>query len=238
MNDNSIKLQAFMAHCGIASRRACEVLIADGKVTVNGVKAHIGQRVVPNVDSVSVAGKKIVPDQPKRYFLIDKPKGYVSTTSDEMGRHTVLQLLPKDVTERIFPVGRLDLDSEGLMLLTNDGLLAQKLTHPRFEMEKTYHVMVITKPTFKAIHHLEMGVKLKDGYTQPAKVEILSTENDEVWIEITIKEGRNRQVRRMMERIGYPVEKLVRVGMGPFDLDMLDGKQVMEIPESEIKNLF
>lgn len=238
MNDKSIKLQAYMAHCGVASRRACETLIEEGRVTVNGVQAHIGQRIVPNVDSVFVAGKKVILNQPKRYFLIDKPKGYVSTTSDEMGRHTVLELLPKDVRERIFPVGRLDLDSEGLMLLTNDGLLAQRLTHPRFEMEKIYHVMVLTKPTFKAIHHLEMGVKLKDGYTQPAKVEILSSENDEVWIEITIKEGRNRQVRRMMERIGYPVEKLVRVSMGPFDLDMLDGKQVMEIPESEINQLF
>lgn len=237
MNDETIKLQAFMSQAGIASRRASEKLIEDRKVLVNGVVAHIGQRINLDKDKVEFEGKIINSEENKRYFLVDKPVGYVSTTSDEQGRKNVTQLLPKNILERLYPVGRLDIDSEGLILLTNDGTLAQKLTHPKFEIEKTYHVFTKRNPSFNAIMHLRKGVKLKDGYTKPAKVERLSSDDNGAWTEITITEGRNRQVRRMMDRVGYPVEKLVRISMGPLHIDMLDGEKVVELPKEKIIKL-
>lgn len=237
MNQNTIKLQAFMAHTGVASRRASEKLIEEKKVMVNGEVAHIGQRIDPNKDKVEVEGKLLSEPEKFRYFLVYKPVGYVSTTSDEMGRKNVLELLPKNVKERLYPVGRLDIDSEGLLLLTNDGALAQKLTHPKFKVEKTYQVVVKGTPTFKAINHLRNGVKLKDGFTKKARVEVLLKEEGQTTLEITISEGRNRQVRRMFERVGYDVIQLIRVKMGPLDLEMLDDKKIIELDETQIKNL-
>lgn len=226
-----------MSQAGIASRRASEKLIESGKVIVNGETAHIGQRVNPKTDTVICNGETITPSEQKRYFLIDKPIGVVSTTNDELGRKNVTQLLPKNVKERLYPVGRLDIDSEGLLLLTNDGELAQKLTHPKYEVEKTYHVFTKLNPTFNAIQHLRKGVKLKEGYTSPAKVERLSNDETGAWTEITISEGRNHQVRRMMERVGYEVEKLVRISMGPLHIDMLDGERVIELSEEQVQEL-
>lgn len=237
MNQNTLKLQAYMGKAGIASRRKSEKLIEDGKVKVNGEVAHIGQRIDPNKDQIEYDGQTINSTENKRYFLIDKPLDYVSTTSDEMGRRNVVQLLPKDLKERLYPVGRLDIDSEGLLLLTNDGEIAQQLTHPKYRVEKTYHVFTRRSPSFNAIMHLRKGVKLKDGYTEPAKVERLSKDEDESWIEITITEGRNRQIRRMMDRVGYPVEKLVRMSMGPLHIDMLGGEQIVELNEEQVGKL-
>lgn len=237
MIDNTVKLQAFMSHAGIASRRKSEELIQAGKVTVNGTVAHIGQRVDPNKDTIVFEKKTISNSEKKRYFLVDKPLGYVSTTSDEMGRKNVTQLLPKEVKERLYPVGRLDIDSEGLLLLTNDGEIAQKLTHPKFQIDKTYHVFTKRNPSFSALMHLRKGVKLKEGYTNPASVERLSHDDDGVWLEIAINEGRNRQVRRMMDRVGYPVEKLVRMSMGPLHIDMLGGEQVVELTQAQVEEL-
>lgn len=237
MNDNTVKLQAFLSQAGIASRRASEILIADGKVLVNGCVAHIGQRINPSKDTVVYNGETISSNEKKRYFLIDKPAGYVSTTNDEMGRNTVTHLLPKDVTQRLYPVGRLDMDSEGLLLLTNDGELTQILTHPKYEVEKTYHVFTTREPSFNAIMHLRKGVRLKEGYTNPAQVERLSSDHFGAWTEITIDEGRNHQVKRMMERVGYPVEKLVRMSMGPLHIDMLEGRRLIELSEADIAEL-
>jgi 23S rRNA pseudouridine2605 synthase len=237
MNHNTVKLQAYMGKAGIASRRKSEKLIEDGKVKVNDDVAHIGQRIDPNVDKIEFDGQVINTAENKRYFLIDKPIDYVSTTSDEMGRRNVLQLLPKDLKERLYPVGRLDIDSEGLLLLTNDGEIAQQLTHPKYRVEKTYHVYTRRNPSFNAIMHLRRGVKLKDGYTQPAIVERLSKDEEGSWIEITITEGRNRQIRRMMDRVGYSVEKLVRMSMGPLNMDMLDGEKVVELNEEQLAEL-
>lgn len=238
----TIKLQAFLAQAGIASRRASEVLIAEGKIIVNGVPAHIGQRINPSSDVIIHNGVTINDaQQTKKYFLLDKPRGYVSTTSDELNRKTVLDLLPKatrDSQIRLYPVGRLDIDSEGLLLITNDGALAQKLTHPKFRIAKTYHVLVTSRPSGLALNHLRRGVKLKDGYTNPAEVTMLSSDKEEHWLEISITEGRNRQVRRMMDRVGYPVERLVRVSMGPLNLDMLDGERWHELTQTEIQELF
>ncbi|MBP7842580.1 rRNA pseudouridine synthase [Candidatus Woesebacteria bacterium] len=237
MNDNTIKLQAFLSQAGIASRRKCETLIAEGKVVVNDEVAHIGQRIDPAKDTVVCKGETINSHEQKRYFLIDKPLGYVSTTNDEMGRREVTQLLPKEVKERLYPVGRLDIDSEGLLLLTNDGELAQKLTHPRYAVDKTYHVFTKRNPSFNAMMHLRKGVKLKEGYTNPATVERLSTDDEGTWIELIINEGRNHQVKRMMERVGYPIEKLVRMTMGPLNIDMLEGETVIELSTEQVAEL-
>ncbi|MBP7740717.1 rRNA pseudouridine synthase, partial [Candidatus Woesebacteria bacterium] len=195
MNDQTIKLQSFMSHAGIASRRASEKLIEDKKVLVNNQTAHIGQRIDPTRDTVVVSGKAIEKPEKFRYFLVNKPVGYVSTTSDELKRRTVLKLLPQNIKERLYPVGRLDIESEGLLLLTNDGTLAQKLTHPSHKVRKTYHVIVRGTPTFKALNHLRNGVKLKDGFTKKAEVEVLLKDDGQTTLEITIKEGRNRQIR-------------------------------------------
>ena len=232
----TIKLHAFLAQAGIASRRASEKLIEEKKVLVNGAVAHVGQRIEPERDIVTIDKQPVTVQQQKRYFLVDKPTGYVSSTKDEEGRPAVLALLPQQ-KERLYPVGRLDIDSEGLLLLTNDGPLAQRLTHPKFEIEKTYHVMTEHRPSSAALSHLRRGVKLSDGYTQPATAEIISSDETECWLEITISEGRNRQIRRMMDRIGYPVERLVRMSMGPFTLDMLEGKRFQEIPAEEVVRL-
>lgn len=205
-------------------------MIAAGKVSVNGVVAQVGQRVDPTKDSVTVNGKPVTATASPVYILVNKPVGIVSTTSDEHERKTVLDLLPKKLHSelgRIYPVGRLDIESEGLLLLTNDGALAQKLTHPSFGIPKTYQVQIERMPSYRALSHLRRGVKLKEGYTQPAEVEVLpkdSTSND-VWLEVTITEGKNRQVRRMMDRVGYPVLRLIRVKFGPYSLDDL-GDQV------------
>jgi pseudouridine synthase len=232
----SIKLHAFMAQAGVASRRQAETMIADGKVRVNDEPAHVGQRVNPGQDKVEVEGKTIsTPDNP-RYFLVNKPRGYVSTTSDELNRSTVLKLIPK-TKERLYPVGRLDVESEGLLLITNDGNLAYRLTHPKFTVPKTYHVLIGGRPTALALNHIRRGVKLKEGYTQPADVEVLDHEDGNTWLEVTITEGLNRQVRRMLERIGYDTIQLIRIKMGPFDLDQLEEKQYREIPQEEVQEL-
>jgi len=231
---NTIKLQKFLSQAGIASRRQAEKLIEAKQVQINGQTATLGQRINPQTDEIKFQGKKVsVAD--KVYYLINKPLGVVSTTSDELKRRTVLSLIPK-LTDIIYPVGRLDIESEGLMLLTNDGELAQKLTHPSFEIPKTYEVLVSGTPSTKALEHLERGVKLKDGFTRPAQVEVLSYENNNTWLQITITEGRNRQVRRMMERVGYPVIKLIRVKFGPFNLADLAAQQFIQLESESIKS--
>jgi pseudouridine synthase len=239
---NSIKLQAFIAQHGLASRRKAEALIDQGVVTVNGVVAHIGQRINPYQDKVNVGGKTLPTDQKTDlvYFLVNKPVGYVSTTHDEHGRRTVLDLLPKGITTkyRLFPVGRLDIESQGLILLTNDGELTQQLTHPSFRHKKTYHVQVAGIPSDKALEHLQRGVKLKEGYTKPDHLEILEHDHQSTWLEITIHEGRNHQVRRMMERIGYPVIKLVRIRMGPLNLEMVENGRYIELLDRDIAKFF
>jgi pseudouridine synthase len=231
-NSDSVKIHAYIAHQGIASRRKAEELVQLGKVRVNGEKAIIGQRIDPQTDKVTVEGNVISKkaNQPI-YLLINKPAGYVSTTSDELGRKNVLDLVPANLKQntRLYPVGRLDLDSEGLMLLTNDGDLAFHLTHPKFEVKKTYHVLVAGTPTELAINHLRKGVKLREGFTSPADVEELSTEGDNTWLSITIHEGRYHQVKRMLERVGYDTLRLIRVSMGQFNLDQLQGQKYLKL---------
>jgi pseudouridine synthase len=235
----TIKLQKFLAHAGIASRRAAEELIAEAKVKINGQVATIGQRVDPDVDLVMVNDQAVSALEKLLYFLIYKQVGTVSTVDDDLGRPTILQMLPKDITNqaRLFPVGRLDLESEGLMLLTNDGELTYKLTHPKFGMPKTYHVLIDREPTYLALEHLESGVKLKEGMTAPCEVELLDKSGEQRWIKITIYEGRNRQVRRMLERVGYDTLRLIRIKMGPFTLEHLQNKDFCELSETQVQQI-
>lgn len=232
---SGLKIHAFLAHAGIASRREAEKLIQQGLVTVNGARAEIGQRIDPFHDKVSYRGQLVGATEDFRYFLINKPVDVVSTTSDELGRRTVLDLLPDSAkTVRLYPVGRLDHDSQGLMLITNDGNLAHRLTHPSFKIDKLYYAQLERVPTAPALSHLRRGVKLKDGFTQPVEVELLPERGDR-WVSIRLHEGRNRQVRRMMERVGYEVIDLIRVTFGPFSLKDLQGKPYLELSADQLK---
>ncbi|MDQ3009066.1 MAG: rRNA pseudouridine synthase [bacterium] len=224
-----IRLHVFLAHAGLASRRKAEEFISQGVVRVNGKVAEIGQVIDPKVDKVSYRGS-VVSKQSAEYFYIavNKPVGYVSTTSDELGRKTVLDLLPpkyKDKNIRLYPVGRLDTDSQGLLLLTNDGDLAYSLTHPKFEVAKTYRVLLDRQPSEKAISQLQKGVRLKEGYTAPAEVE--PDPGKSSWVTMTIHEGKKRQIRRMMERVGYDVIQLIRTNLGVLSLDDLQQRSYL-----------
>ncbi len=233
------KLHVFLAHSGIASRRKAEEFIAAGQVTVNGKIATIGMRVNPTQDVIKFNGQLVSKIETPISYLIYKPVGILSTTQDELGRDTVIDYLQKQLGKevklpRLYPVGRLDLDSEGLMVLTNDGDLANKLTHPSFEVTKTYRITIEGQPTGKALAHLERGVRLNEGMTSPAQVQIVDQLGTETELDITIHEGRYHQVKRMMLRVGYEVIKLVRIQMGPFTLADLQGKSVRLIPASEM----
>ncbi|MCB0977321.1 MAG: rRNA pseudouridine synthase [Acidimicrobiales bacterium] len=203
------RLQKVLARVGFGSRRACEELIADGLVTVNGEVAELGRRVDPEVDRVAVDGIPIGVRPGLVHFLLNKPAGVVTTASDTHGRTTVVELVPAE--PRVFPVGRLDLDTEGLLLLTNDGDLAQRIAHPSHGLEKEYLAEVDGEPSRAAVRRLREGVDLADGRTAPAKASLLSPN----LVRLTIHEGRNRQVRRMLEEVGHPVRRLIRVRIGP-----------------------
>jgi 23S rRNA pseudouridine2605 synthase len=203
------KLQKVLARHGVGSRRVCEELIDDGRVTVNGVVAGLGARVDPSTDEVALDGVPIGVAPGLVYYLLNKPAGVVSTASDTHDRRTVVDLVPGD--PRVVPVGRLDLETEGLILLTNDGTLTHRMTHPSFGVEKEYLAEVDGVPGRGALRRLREGVDLDDGPTAPAKVSAPSAG----LLRITIHEGRNRQVRRMCEAVGHPVRRLVRTRIGP-----------------------
>lgn len=205
------RLQKVLAALGWGSRRVCEDLIADGRVTVNGEVAELGRRVDSEVDVVAVDGVPIGVRPDLVYYLLNKPRGVISTAHDPQGRPTVVDLVPQE--PRVFPVGRLDGETEGLLLLTNDGELTHFLTHPSKGVEKEYVALLRGQPrlTESQLHRLREGVELDDGPTAPAKV----GQRSDSTVSITIHEGRNRQVRRMFEAVGHEVERLVRVRIGP-----------------------
>lgn len=212
----------------MASRRKAEEMIAAGRVTLNGkVVTELGTKADAEHDEISVDGKRLKGAERTVYFLLHKPKGYVTTASDPEGRKTVMELLPKG-EERIYPVGRLDYASEGLLLMTNDGDLAQRLTKASSHVPKTYHVKVRGKVGEKALERLRTGIaiKLGDGRrvtTSPARIRLVE-EAPNPWYEVELIEGRNRQIRRMFEEIGFLVEKIRRVKLGPLTLDVPPGK--------------
>ncbi len=220
-----MRLQKYMAQCGVASRRASEEIILAGRVRVNGdVVDYMGFEVDEERDVVEVDGEKIKPEAKKYYIMLNKPKGYVTTVSDEFGRATVMDLV-SDVHARIYPVGRLDYDTSGLLLLTNDGDFANILTHPSHSVDKSYIAVLNYMPDNDSLNLLRKGVDLDGELTAPAKIEVLKPLKRSCEIKITIHEGKNRQVRRMFEAVGAEVLSLKRISVGSITLGNLpEGK--------------
>jgi 23S rRNA pseudouridine2605 synthase len=232
-----IRLQKLIAGTGLASRRKAEILISAGRVTVNGrVVTELGTKVDPNRDHVKVDGKHLSSAQPYVYLMLNKPKHVMSTLDDPGGRPTVKDYL-RGVSVRVFPVGRLDFDSEGLMLLTNNGDLAQALLHPRYHVPKTYLIKVKGVLTDEEIRTLERGVNLDDGMTSPAHVKKVKKVEQNSWLELTIREGRKHQVKRMLDAVGHPVLRLMRVKMGPLVLGDLEPGEFRFLEDREANAL-
>ena len=225
------RLQKVLARAGIGSRRVCEKLIVDQRVTVNGEIPELGEKVDPETSQIEVDGLKIGVRQDLVYYLVNKPIGIITTSKDPQKRSTVIDLVPTH--PRVFPVGRLDADTEGLIFMTNDGDLTHYLTHPSFGIEKEYLVQVEVKPSRNAIRQLRQGVELDDGLTAPAKVSLV----DEKLLKIVIHEGRNRQVRRMCESIGHPVIRLVRSRIGPIVDRSLRPGSFRELTNQELRSI-
>ncbi len=218
--DPSEKLHKVLARAGLGSRRACEDVIRAGRVRVDGVTAGIGDRVAAAGSRVEVDGRILIAAPPPVYVLLHKPPQCVTTMRDPQGRPTVADLVG-DVGTRVFPVGRLDYDAEGLLLLTNDGALANLLMHPRHEVPRTYLVTVLGVPAPDAIETLRSGVRLDDGMTAPAGVELLRVEGSRAVLRMEMHEGRNRQIKRMCKTVGHPVVRLRRLQLGPIRLGRL-----------------
>ncbi len=230
------RLQKVMAQAGVASRRKCEEMIRQGRVAVNGLTVtELGTKVDPERDVITVDGRQIKVVERNIYIALHKPPGVITTARDPWGRPTVLDLV--DVDTRVYPVGRLDADSEGLILLTNDGVLAHQLTHPSFEHEKEYHVLVSGRPSGEALERLRSGVPLEDGVTAPARVDVLRRESGDTWLRIVLREGRKRQIRRMAEAIGGPVRRLIRVRIGPIRLGGLEPGLWRHLSPGEVRQL-
>jgi len=228
------RLQKFMAEAGVASRRASEELIRQGCVLVNGTTATLGMTVDPEKDTVLCNGKPVKKQQARVVIVLYKPRGVVCTSSDPEGRKTVQDYF-RELPERLYNVGRLDLNSEGLLLMTNDGALANRLTHPRYGVEKTYRTVCDGKLTASEIAMLTNGIELEDGMTAPARVDnVRTTPKGDTAFSITIHEGRNRQVRRMVEAVGHRTLRLKRERFGPLTLGTLQPGQWRRLTEDEI----
>lgn len=236
MADNSMRLQKYLAECGVASRRKSEELIEQGKVKVNGRVAQIGDKINPKKDDITVSGKKVVKSRQYTYIILHKPRGFITTMSDEMGRKCVAELI-KDVNARVYPVGRLDRDSEGMLLMTNDGEFANAMTHPTKHVPKTYRVTVRPSITDEQITALTTGIMLEGRKTAPAEVRVLTREEGRVVIEIILYEGRNRQIRKMCELLGLEVARLKRTAIGTIKLGMLPQGKWRELTEDEVHKL-
>ena len=232
-----MRLQKYMAHAGVASRRKCEEIIAEGRVKVNGEVVDTQGYIVEEGDRVTVDGKKVWPVKRNTYILMNKPRGIVSSAKDNKDRQTVLDLLSSDIRARLYPVGRLDMDSSGLILLTDDGELTERLLHPKYEIEKTYKVTVNGLVSEEEAKELSKGVKLKDGMTAPGEFKIIEHRNKKTRLECTIREGRNRQIRRMFESLGYEVIQLERIAFGPLKITGLGKGDYCTLREKEIRSL-
>ncbi len=236
MADNKVRLQKYLSECGVASRRKAEDLIAAGKVKVNGKPATIGDKIDPKRDTVVVAGKKIRKSKKNTYIMLHKPRGFITTLNDEMGRKCVAQLID-DVGTRVYPVGRLDRDSEGLLLLTDDGEFANALTHPTHHVPKTYRVTIRPTITEEQVTALTTGVEIDGRMTMPSEVRVLEKKEGRVVIEIIIYEGRNRQIRKMCDALGLEVARLKRTQIGSVKLGMLKTGDWRNLTDEEVHKL-
>lgn len=237
MADNGImRLQKYLAQCGVASRRKSEELIESGKVKINGRVAQIGDKVNPKKDDITVSGKKIVKSKKYTYIMLHKPRGFITTMSDEMDRKCVAMLV-KDVGARVYPVGRLDRESEGLLLMTNDGEFANAMTHPTKHVPKTYRVTVRPSISEEQITKLSTGIVIDGRMTAPAEVRVVKREENRVVIEIILYEGRNRQIRKMCDALGLEVARLKRIAVGSVKLGMLPQGKWRELSEEEVHKL-
>lgn len=239
-----VRLQKILSAAGIASRRAAEALIMEGRVSVNGqVVRELGTRADPDRDEIRFDDRRVKTTQRHRYFLLNKPRGYVTTRSDPQGRPTVMHLL-KGVREYVYPVGRLDYDSEGLLILTNDGDLAARLTHPRHEVDRVYEARVLGVPDHHDLERLRKGVTIDGRPTSPAQITrvpegpaLRRERASQALLRITIHEGRTRQVRKMLDAIGHPVRQLRRVRIGPITDPGLQSGAFRELTEREVERL-
>ncbi len=236
MTDDRIRLQKYLSMCAVASRRKAEELIAQGKVKVNGKVAQIGDKVSPRHDTVTVSGKKITAGRKNIYIMLNKPRGFITTMDDEMGRKCVAELV-SDVGARVYPVGRLDKDSEGLLLMTNDGEFANLMTHPSKHIPKIYRVTVRPNVTEEMLTAFSTGMEIDGRITAPADARIIEKQENRVVLEIVLYEGRNRQIRKMCESLGLEVARLKRTSMGSLKLGMLHPGKWRELTEDEVHKL-
>jgi len=233
-----VRIQKIIANSGITSRRKAEALIKEGRVTIDGQKvSKPGTLADPQKDRIRVDGKLIPGDNKKIYILLYKPRGYITSLNDPQGRPKVIDLLKK-IKANVFPVGRLDYNAEGALLLTNDGSLTQRLLHPRFAVPRTYLVKVKGFPDAKTIKALRTGIHLSDGITCPARVAFSEKTKKNSWVRITVKEGRNKLIRRLFAAVGHPVLKLKRIKFGPFSLGKLSPGEYRIISPEEVKKIF
>ena len=230
------RIQKVLAHAGIASRRAVEEMIEAGRVKVNGSRARLGQRIDPAKDAVEVDGSRVPLQHELRYYLLNKPVGVVTTSDDPEGRETVLDYIETD--ERVWPVGRLDIETEGALLLTNDGELTHRLTHPSFEVPKTYLAEVRGAVGNKVIRALLTGVELEDGFARARSAQIVEQAKGDTLIELVLTEGRNREIRRMLDALGFTVVGLVRVAIGPLRLGRLKAGTYRNLVPAEVMALY
>jgi pseudouridine synthase len=231
------RLQKLLARAGLGSRRSCEDLIREGRVTVNGRQIEkLGAKASPD-DDIRVDGRPITIPEGYVYLALNKPPGYVTTKDDPQGRPTVMDLVPEELRNRVFPVGRLDQDSTGLLLLTDDGDLTQRLLHPKHHVAKQYLADVEGTPSESQLRRLRSGIELEGGATAPAEVMLVAQGGGEARLRVTITEGRNRQVRRMCRAIGHPVRRLKRVAMGPLRLGELSLGEVRKLSETQVQAL-
>jgi 23S rRNA pseudouridine2605 synthase len=231
-----MRLQKFLAHAGVASRRAAEDIIKQGRVTVNGETVCEMGFLVGDDDAVAVDGRTVTGEEELIYIMLNKPSGYVSTAKDQFGRLTVLELV-KDLNKRLYPVGRLDYDTSGLILLTNDGDFTYKMTHPKHEIDKVYEALISGIPTQDEIRRFEAGLKIEDYTTSPSKIVILEVKKNNALVQITIHEGKNRQVRKMCAAIGHDVVTLKRISIGPIALGSLQEGKWRSLTDAELKKL-
>lgn len=233
MERGVMRINKFLASCGVAGRRACDRLVEEGRVKINGKICKLGDEVDENADAVTVDGVRVMSKAKHEYYLMNKPKGCVCTVKDDRGRKTVMDLLPEGIG-RVYPIGRLDYDTEGMLLLTDDGDLAFRLTHPKNEIPKTYLVRVEGTVTELELNKLRAGVVLDGKRTNKCNIHLIETDKKYTKLHVTITEGRNRQVRRMFETIGKNVDFLKRIKIGEMGLGALERGKVRKLTAEEV----